>query len=381
MIKIKKFTKSANIEFISIIDTLLKNVEKVGYKKAFSNNIKKEIRSLVKDTNKVELIENAGEIDEIIFSRRFELGKHLFEALKNCKYSSIIKEERLWNWLGAFYISQLITEKGGLKKSRFVFRYEFHHAKLNLIRTPWILYRLLEKNSEFALCSPVHQHSNMCEQFISRTELTRNPAIGKLCMDLYYDKENGKLKPNSDNHRRTKDKKLLPGTLYPRLYKTIGVLNKTYDIWTIDNENLKNLVGKEFEIWNKNQINQDTKISKKNPTWTRNERIIVLKYYFDSKDPVELSKDKNKCQEISTILKALNKISETSFESDNFRSIEGVRRKILNFCSIDPEVEESGLEHIAKGDAEIFSEFLKKGEDKIKEINTMFEIITRPIKK
>jgi len=44
-------------------------------------------------------------------------------------------------------------------------------------------------------------------------------------------------------------------------------------------------------------------------------------------------------------------------------------------------VEESGLEHIAKGDAEIFSEFLKKGEDKVKEINTMFEIITRPIKK
>ena len=380
MIKIKKFTKSANIEFISIIDTLLKNIENVGYKKAFSYSVKNEIKSLVKNPNKIEVIENAGEIDEIIFSRRFELGKHLFEALKNCKYSNIIKEEKLWNWLSAFYISQLITEKGGLKKSRFIFRYEFHHAKLNLVRTPWILYRLLEQNSEFALCSPVHQHSNMCEQFISRTELTRNPVIGKLCMDLYYDKKNEKLKPNSDNHRRTKDKKLLPGTLYPRLYKTIGVLNKTYDIWSIDNENLKSLVGKEFEIWGKDTEVKDSKVSKKNPTWTRNERIIVLKYYFDSKDPVELSKNKEKCKEISTILKTLNKNSETSFDAENFRSVEGVRRKILNFCSIDPEVEENGLEHIAKGDAEIFSEFVKKGEDKIKEIDTMFKVITRTIK-
>jgi len=48
LIKIKKFTKSANIEFISIIDTLLKNVDKVGYKKAFSNNIKKEIRLIAR---------------------------------------------------------------------------------------------------------------------------------------------------------------------------------------------------------------------------------------------------------------------------------------------------------------------------------------------
>ena len=95
MIKVKQFTSSANIEFISIVDTLLKDIDKVGYKKAFTNNVKKEIRSLVKDTNKVEVIENAGEIDEVIFSRRFELGKHLFDALKNCKYSKIIKEERL----------------------------------------------------------------------------------------------------------------------------------------------------------------------------------------------------------------------------------------------------------------------------------------------
>ena len=49
------------------------------------------------------------------------------------------------------------------------------------------------------------------------------------------------------------------------------------DIWTIDNENLKNLVGKEFEIWGKNSEVKDSKIVKKNPTWTRNERIIVLR--------------------------------------------------------------------------------------------------------
>ena len=41
MIKVKQFTSSANIEFISIVDSLLKDIDKVGYKKAFTNNVKK----------------------------------------------------------------------------------------------------------------------------------------------------------------------------------------------------------------------------------------------------------------------------------------------------------------------------------------------------
>jgi len=379
MIKIKRFTKAANIEFTSMIDSVLKEIGSFGYKKAFSKKIKNEIETLVKDPNKTEIVKGDGEVNIKTFSTRFEMGKYIFDALKGCKYVEIIKDERLWNWLTGFFINQLITEKGGLKKSRFIFRYEFHHAKLHLIRTAWLLYRLLKENSEFALCTPVHQHSNMCEQFISRVELTRNPVVGKLCMELYFDAKNGKLYPNSDNHRRTKDKKLHPGTLYPRLFKSLGSLSKTYDVWTIQKDDLKKLIGEEFEIWNSIQSTKGSNLSngKKNPTWSRNERIVVLKYYFDSDDPVDLSKDKKKCEEISNILKSLQEHSKENYQISNFRNSEGVRRKILNFCSIDPEVEEEGLEHTAKGDREIFSEFGVKNENKLKELNTMFNVIVR----
>ena len=151
MIKIKRFTKAANIEFTSMIDSLLKEITSFGYKKAFSKNIKNEIETLVKDPNKTEIVKGDGEVNIKTFSTRFEMGKYIFDALKGCKYIEIIKDERLWNWLTGFFINQLITEKGGLKKSRYIFRYEFHHAKLHLIRTTWILYRLLKENSEFAL--------------------------------------------------------------------------------------------------------------------------------------------------------------------------------------------------------------------------------------
>ena len=375
-IKIKRFTNAANKEFVSIVDQLIKNIKEFGYKKAFSTKIKDEIQNLTKDSNKCETVEESSEIELKNFSSRYDMGKSIFNSLKDCKYIKIIKDENLWNWLTGLFIIQLITEKGGLKSSRFLFRYEFHHTKLHLVRTSWLLYRLLKEDSEFALCTPVHQHSNMCEQFISRVELTRNPVVGKLCMDLYFDKKNGKLFPNSDNHRKTKEKKLHPGTLYPRLTKTLGSVCKTYDIWTIDKENLKKLAGSEFEIWEEFKKPKKS-ASNKNPTWTRNERIVVLKHYFDAENPIELSKDEKICNEISKILRSLSVHPNEVYKIPNFRSTESVRRKILNFCSLDPEIEEDGLENAAKGDSEIFSEFASRNPKKIEELNTMYNVVVR----
>ena len=68
---------------------------------------------------------------------------------------------------------------------------------------------------------------------------------------------------------------------------------------------------------------------------------------------------------------------DKSKRQDNFRSEEGVRRKILNFCSIDPRVEdEVGLEHHSKSDEKIFMEFFNNPE-KINELPTMYKIITK----
>ena len=51
--------------------------------------------------------------------------------------------------------------------------------------------------------------------------------------------------------------------------------------------------------------------------------------------------------------------------------------KILNFCSIDPRVEdEEGLEHHSKSDEKIFMEFFSNPE-KINELPTMYKMITK----
>ena len=88
-------------------------------------------------------------------------------------------------------------------------------------------------------------------------------------------------------------------------------------------------------------------------------------------------KMKKKCNEISKILRSLSVHPNEVYKIPNFRSTESVRRKILNFCSLDPEIEEDGLENAAKGDSEIFSEFASRNPKKIEELNTMYNVVVR----
>jgi hypothetical protein len=72
-------------------------------------------------------------------------------------------------------------------------------------------------------------------------------------MNLYFDKSKKKLKTNSAKHEINKDTgSYHPGVIYPRLTKTLGKLNKIYDLWNIESDNLDEIIGEEFRFWKKN---------------------------------------------------------------------------------------------------------------------------------
>ena len=259
--------------------------------------------------------------------------------------------------------------KGGRDIARFQFT-RAREGRRNLIRTPWMLYNINGENSKFALPSALHIHSNECETYSSRPELYRNAIVGKLCMELYWDKKIIKflqmlltIENRDVQVFSTQD------------FKKILELSKLYDLWSVDMETLRELVGEEFDSIKKEAANkQETK--SKNPVWKRNEQIVVLKHYFESDDPIKLSKNKEKIKEISLLLKSLEENKKIETQS-NFRSEEGVRRKILNFCSIDPRVDDDdGLDHYSKGDEKIFMEFYNN-DKKRNEIETIYDVIIK----
>jgi hypothetical protein len=375
--RVRKFNEKGNNLFKSKIQNIVQSINKNGFAYGFSDKNYEELREVVFSDKLTDTLEGSKELSKNSFVTRFDFGKNLYEVLKSCEYNKIICDEYLWNWLSGFYIKNILSDKAGLKISRFLYTNHFHDLKLHLIRTAWLLYSVNKSNSEFALCSPLYRHTNMCEQYISRPELFRNPKVAELCMDLYFDQKNREIKKNSDNHRKNKEGKIHPGVLYPRLYKYILKLSKIYDLWSADIEEFRKIIGKEFKIWHQENIEKkDTKI--KSPNWTRNERIILLKYYFEEEDPMVFSKNKEKISIISKILKNLDEHDKDIKNIENFRSEEGVRRKILNFCEIDPRIpeEENTLENYSKDDEKIFTEFFDNKE-KIEQLKLMFNILIK----
>lgn len=362
---IKKFNKKGNEQYKVLLQNVLsKDVVKISDYQNFE--------MLVRNKNYTEEIACAKQIELKDFDNRFELGKYLNIALSDCKFSEIDNNEFIWNWLSCFFIRKILSAKGGKDIARFQFT-RAREGRRNLIRTPWMLYNINGENSKFALPSALHIHSNECETYSSRPELYRNFVIGELCMDLYWDHKNEKVYANAVDHR----KEGRAGVLFPRLYKKILELSKLYDLWSIDLVTLKELIGDEFNSIKKEASNKQN-VKSKNPVWKRNEQIIVLKHYFETEDPIKLSKNKNKIKEISSLIKSLDENKKLEVQ-DNFRNEEGVRRKILNFCAIDPRIdEEAGLEHYSKGDEQIFMEFYKNNK-KTDEIKAIYNVILKKI--
>tara|TARA_B100000242_G_scaffold293270_1_gene270869 strand:+ start:1576 stop:2667 length:1092 start_codon:yes stop_codon:yes gene_type:complete len=360
---IKKFNIKGNEQYKILLQSVIS-------KDIVTNSDYKSFDDLVRNRNYTEELACTKNIELKDFDNRYELGKYLNDALSDCKHSEIENNENMWNWISCFYMRKILSAKGGRDIARFQFT-RAREGRRNLIRTPWMLYNINGENSKFALPSALHIHSNECETYSSRPELYRNAIVGKLCMELYWDKKNNKVFANATDHR----KQGRAGVLYPRLYKKILELSKLYDLWSVDMETLRELVGDEFDSIKKEAANkQETK--SKNPVWKRNEQIVVLKHYFESDDPIKLSKNKEKIKEISLLLKSLDENKKIETQS-NFRSEEGVRRKILNFCSIDPRVDDDdGLDHYSKGDEKIFMEFYNNDKKK-NEIETIYDVIIK----
>lgn len=244
-----KFTLKANEDFKSHLKEMLTTSGKV--KDAFEKKYKNIFKKMAKEESNLEEVIGAKKLDNKLFTSRFEFGKYLSEVLADCSFSKVNRDERLWNYISCFYLDDLVTNSE--KENRLRFIPHFHDLKRNLVRTPWFLYFLLKNDSQFALCTSLSEHSNMCEQFVSRQELVRNRSIGELCMNLYFDKSKKKLKTNSAKHEINKDTgSYHPGVIYPRLTKTLGKLNKIYDLWNIETDNLDEIIGEEFRFWKKN---------------------------------------------------------------------------------------------------------------------------------
>ena len=98
---------------------------------------------------------------------------------------------------------------------------------------------------------------------------------------------------------------------------------------------------------------------KRNPPWDYDEIIIALDVYMKHRPKIP-EKDSQEISELSQTLRSLA-LRLGNHVSDDYRNVNGVYMKLMNFKALDPEYQGKGLASASKKDKEVFEAYGSDG--------------------
>jgi 5-methylcytosine-specific restriction protein A len=93
----------------------------------------------------------------------------------------------------------------------------------------------------------------------------------------------------------------------------------------------------------------------KNKSWSREELVLALDAYF-SIQPKAPDPSLPQIRELSDLLNGFPR-ADSEVRASNYRSLDSVVMKLMNFRSLDPAYPGSGLSAVGRLDREIWQEF------------------------
>ena len=112
--KLKEFTDEGNQKFILLYQKIKASVQqKKGIEKGYTSNFKKQMEDLVHDNNLSNELSasNSKDLKFQEFENQFVFGKYIFELLENHNETTINNNDKLWNWLSAFFFNIVFHKK------------------------------------------------------------------------------------------------------------------------------------------------------------------------------------------------------------------------------------------------------------------------------
>lgn len=178
------------------------------------------------------------------FADRLEMSNYLAGIITSPQAES---DAGLWTWISILYFRQLLAPRNDgrwllASEYRYIpddsrFRYYRH-----LTRTGWSIVRQYGEKSRLFLSVPCSTHSDFVEQS-QKDEVRSNPNLIDLCLDLFYDEANSKLKKGIASSQDT------PGS-FRRLVSVVSPqLYMNFDLYEMPSGKIRDILPKEFQRW------------------------------------------------------------------------------------------------------------------------------------
>ena len=183
-----------------------------------------------------------------LFTTKREAAVFLTKLLADIPKQTLIEDQGLWTWLSVYFFDSICPRKGGLVKVRndYTYIYEaknMRHFYRHLLFISWRILDISPRYNRLFLDRSVSSLDRLTEEVMKKLYLTRIPCLFEVIDRIYWD-------PNTNRPRRgvTDSVRVTEGDLTHRFPTKIRQLEKTYDLQSLDADQLLELLGDEFDF-------------------------------------------------------------------------------------------------------------------------------------
>jgi hypothetical protein len=203
---------------------------------------------MLNDRRLTESVSDEIEVDDRGFSSRREAAVYLRDLLDPLDNAAVAQDSGLWTWLTLYYFDAICPSSQGTRIVKNDYRYVYEsktqrHWYRHLLHIAWRLVTIAPTHNRLFLDRPLTSLDQITERTLSRLYLIRIPAIFEALDRIYWDDARNGARPGIVD-----PKKVSPGSLRHRLPVRIQQLEKTFDMQSLEADQLVSLLGPEFNF-------------------------------------------------------------------------------------------------------------------------------------
>ncbi len=204
------------------------------------------LRRLLEDDELTVLVTPQLRVEPQLFESRGTAAKHLAEVLAPISDHDLAGNAGLWTWLTLFFFDEICPTKKGERIIRNDYTYIFEpknsrHFYRHLLFIAWRVLRVAPTHNRLFLRGSLASLDKFTSEVMKRLFLTRIRCVFEVLDRLYWDEEKGRPRPGVVSPGRVR-----PGDLMHRFPLRIRQLEKTYDLLSLNADQLIELLGDEF---------------------------------------------------------------------------------------------------------------------------------------
>jgi len=176
-----------------------------------------------------------------------DAASYLEVVLRPISDQEVAVNAGLWTWLSLFFFDEVCPPRNGQRSVKNDYHYVFEpknsrHFYRHLLFISWRVSQVAPVHNRLFLNSPLTTLDKVTTEVMKRLFLTRIPCMFEVLDRLYWDERRGKARIGIVGTRPPK-----PGDLTHRLPVRIRQLERTYDLLSLNADQLIELLGDEFQ--------------------------------------------------------------------------------------------------------------------------------------